>query len=120
MNWGELRSHAERGVAVGSHGVTHAHLTQLTDNELQREVVDSKARVEDELGRPCPDFAYPYGEYDARVRKQVEAADTACVCTSRPARDMYAWPRLDLYRRHTPFRTLVRALRSSAVSLWPV
>jgi peptidoglycan/xylan/chitin deacetylase (PgdA/CDA1 family) len=121
MNWDEVRSHAERGVTVGSHGVAHAHLTQLTDDELRREVVDSKARVEDELGRPCPDFAYPYGQYDARVQKHVEAAGYERAYALRvPRGDTYAWPRLDLYRRHTPFRTLARALRSSAVSLWPV
>src|SRR5262249_28377731 len=42
MTWDELRGHMEHGVSIGSHGVTHAHLTRLSDEELQRELVESK------------------------------------------------------------------------------
>jgi peptidoglycan/xylan/chitin deacetylase (PgdA/CDA1 family) len=68
MSWDELRAHVARGVAIGSHGVSHAHLTRLSDDELRRELTESKEAIEAELGRPCPEFAYPYGEHDERVR----------------------------------------------------
>jgi peptidoglycan/xylan/chitin deacetylase (PgdA/CDA1 family) len=104
LTWDELR-----GVDVGSHGVTHAHLTRLSDDELRRELVDSKAQIEDELGRACRDFAYPYGEHDERVRAAVRAAGyERAYGLVDDRRDKYALRRLDLYRRHGPFGTLLR------------
>jgi peptidoglycan/xylan/chitin deacetylase (PgdA/CDA1 family) len=109
MTWDELRSHAERGIELGSHGVSHAHLTELGDGEVRRELVDSKRELEEELGRECPDFAYPYGEHDARVRDLVRAAGyERAYGLHDDRRDPYALRRLDLYRRHSPVRALLR------------
>jgi len=109
MTWDELRAHAERGVAIGSHGVAHAHLTRLGDGEVRRELTESKSRIEDELGRACADFAYPYGEHDERVRTLVcEAGYERAYGLHRDGDDPYALNRLDLYRRHGPIRTLLR------------
>jgi len=109
MTWADLRAHADRGVLVGSHGVSHAHLTRLTDAELKRELVDSKQAIEDELGRPCPELAYPYGEHDERVRRTARSVgyERAYALSGR-SRDAWALPRLDLYRRHTPARAFAR------------
>jgi peptidoglycan/xylan/chitin deacetylase (PgdA/CDA1 family) len=104
MTWDELRE-----LDVGSHGVTHAHLTRLSDTELRRELVDSKQQIEDELGCACPDFAYPYGEHDERVRAAVRAAGyERAYGLVEDGDDPYALRRLDLYRRHTPLRSLLR------------
>lgn len=104
MTWDELRN-----VDVGSHGVTHAHLTRLSDAELRRELVDSKQQIEDELGRACPDFAYPYGEHDERVRRAVRAAGyERAYGLVDDGKDPYSLRRVDLYRRHTPVKALLR------------
>lgn len=111
MTWEELLGYAERGIAIGSHGVTHPHLPQLSDVELRRELEDSKAQIESELGRSCPDLAYPYGQYDDRVRAAARRAGYERAYALRgPKGDAYALPRVDLYRRHTVRRTLLRAL----------
>jgi peptidoglycan/xylan/chitin deacetylase (PgdA/CDA1 family) len=109
MTWDELRAHRERGVLFGSHGVSHAHLTELSDDELRRELMESKQQLEDELTTPCTELAYPYGEHDDRVRAAARAAGYLRAYGLRErGRDPYAWPRLDLYRRHTPFGALLR------------
>jgi peptidoglycan/xylan/chitin deacetylase (PgdA/CDA1 family) len=111
MNWDELRDHAARGIAVGSHAISHPHLTTLSDDELRRELTESKQEIEDRLRRSCDDLAYPYGEHDARVREAARAAGYEIAYALRgPKRDVYAAPRLDLYRRHTVPRTLLRVL----------
>jgi peptidoglycan/xylan/chitin deacetylase (PgdA/CDA1 family) len=109
MTWEELRGLTERGVQVQSHGISHEHLTRLGDEELQRELRDSKREIEDELGRPCSELAYPYGEHDERVRAAARAAryERAFALWKR-SRDSYSAPRLDLYRRHSPVRALLR------------
>ena len=109
MNWDELREQAARGVAVGSHAVSHPHLTTLSEDDLRRELNESKEEIEDRLGRPCEDLAYPYGEHDERVRAAARAAGYRRAYALRGSRsDAYAAPRLDLYRRHTVPRTLLR------------
>jgi peptidoglycan/xylan/chitin deacetylase (PgdA/CDA1 family) len=109
MTWDELRSLADSGVEIQSHGVTHGHLPQLSSQELRAELVDSKAEIEDELSRPCDELAYPYGEHDERVRDAARAAGyaRAFALWDAPKDDWYAKRRLDLYRRHTPARALL-------------
>ena len=109
MSWAALREHAERGVEIGSHGVTHAHLPQLSDAELRDELGGSKGEIEDMLGRPCPELAYPYGEHDERVRAAARAAGYERAYGLRESgHDAYALRRVDLYRRHAPFGALLR------------
>jgi peptidoglycan/xylan/chitin deacetylase (PgdA/CDA1 family) len=111
MTWAELRGHADRGIAIGSHTVSHAHLTRLSDVELRDELQDSKDELESELLRPCSELAYPYGEQDARVRAAARAAGYSRAYALRgPKGDPYSSPRVDLYRRHTPLRTFLRVL----------
>jgi peptidoglycan/xylan/chitin deacetylase (PgdA/CDA1 family) len=110
LTWDDLRSLASRGIEIGSHTVSHPHLTRLTDAELSVELKGSKDEIEDELGRRCVDLAYPYGEHNRRVCASARRAgyERAYVLWRR-RRDSYATPRLDLYRRHTVARTLLRA-----------
>jgi peptidoglycan/xylan/chitin deacetylase (PgdA/CDA1 family) len=109
MDWDELRALNRSGVDIGSHGVSHPRLPELTDAELRDELVDSKAEIESELGGSCTELAYPYGEHDARVRAAARAAGyTRAFGLWRSADDdPYAARRLDLYRRHTPFRAVL-------------
>jgi peptidoglycan/xylan/chitin deacetylase (PgdA/CDA1 family) len=109
MDWDALLEHAQRGVAIGSHAVSHPHLTRLSADELRRELNESKEEIEDRLGRPCEDLAYPYGEHDERVRAAARAAGYGRAYALRGSRsDPYAAPRVDLYRRHTVPRTLLK------------
>jgi peptidoglycan/xylan/chitin deacetylase (PgdA/CDA1 family) len=111
MSWDELRGHADSGIAIGSHTVSHAHLTRLRDEELRRELASSKDEVEAELGLPCADLAYPYGEHDSRVRGAARTAGYSRAYALRgPTGDPYSWPRVDLYRRHRPLRAFLRVL----------
>jgi peptidoglycan/xylan/chitin deacetylase (PgdA/CDA1 family) len=119
LDWATLRAATSEGVEVGSHTVSHPHLPQLSDAELDRELRESKAELEDELGAPCRHLAYPYGEQDDRVRAAARRAgyDAAFAVEGRGRRDRFAVPRLAVYRHDTAvgFRlrtsALVRALR---------
>jgi peptidoglycan/xylan/chitin deacetylase (PgdA/CDA1 family) len=101
MAFPQLRELAARGVEIGSHTVTHAHLPQLSDAKLRREMRESRERLEDELGRPCRYLAYPFGEDDARVHAAArDAGYSAAYTLSGPRRpvDLHALPRVDVYR----------------------
>ncbi len=102
MTWDELRSLAERGIEVGSHTVSHPHLPELSDVELDDELRRSKERLEDELRRPCPFLAYPFGSQNARVRAAARAAGYRAAF-ALPGRqspiDWWAIPRVGVYGR---------------------
>ena len=101
MDWDQLRDLVDRGVEVGSHTLTHAHLTQLGDAELESELRDSRERIEAALDRPCRFVAYPYGEDDERVHRAARAAGYAAGFAA-PGRlvpaSVYALPRVGIWR----------------------
>jgi peptidoglycan/xylan/chitin deacetylase (PgdA/CDA1 family) len=114
MTWDELRAVAAGGVEVGSHTVTHAHLPSLSDLELERELSDSRLRLEDELGRACRFLAYPYGEENPRVHDAARAAGyDAAFALPGPSGPMnpFAIRRVGVYRRDNRLRLRLKTSR---------
>ncbi len=116
MGWDELREHAARGVAIGSHTVSHPHLPRLGDDEIERELRESRERIETEIGRRCRFLAYPYGEEDSRCRAAAHAAGyEAAFALPRfgdPLEDdVYALPRLGLFRGEGVLRAVFKSSR---------
>jgi peptidoglycan/xylan/chitin deacetylase (PgdA/CDA1 family) len=62
-----LREIAARGHEIGSHSLTHADLTFLDREELERELRDSKRILEDILGHAVTSLSFPYGGWNDRV-----------------------------------------------------
>jgi peptidoglycan/xylan/chitin deacetylase (PgdA/CDA1 family) len=113
MRWDELRALAERGVEIGSHTATHPHLTQISDRELAQELEDSRERFETELRRPCRLLAYPYGEENPRVRRAARAAGYELAFGlgwTRGPVDVYAFPRVGIWRKDGLLRVTVKTL----------
>ena len=61
LDWAELAELDRRGVRVESHGISHRPLAALEVDEAAREIVISKLRLEERLGRPVRAFAYVKG-----------------------------------------------------------
>lgn len=72
--WEEIRALAHAGWEIGSHTLTHPHLTAVSDRELEHELRESKAECEAELGTECRSLSYPYGDHDDRVVEAVRQA----------------------------------------------
>jgi peptidoglycan/xylan/chitin deacetylase (PgdA/CDA1 family) len=114
MTWDELRAIAADGVEVGSHTVTHAHLPSLSDVELERELNDSRRRLEYELGRRCRFLAYPYGEENPRVQDAARAAGyDAAFALPGPSGSVnpFALRRVGVYLRDNPLRFRLKTSR---------
>lgn len=76
------------GMSIGSHTLTHPHLSRLPAADLRREVVDSKHRLEDALGVEIISFCYPYGNLNEAVMDMVhEAGYRLAVSTIRDNRN---------------------------------
>lgn len=79
----ELVEMRKGGIEFGSHTMHHRSLPSLSDAELQEELHQSRAVLEEHLGSPVLWFAYPYGDVDARTKCAVrEAGYKAAVATN--------------------------------------
>ena len=61
-------------VTIGAHSDSHPRLPLCSDCQLRGELVASRDYLEATLGHDTRLFAYPYGDYDERVARAVEAA----------------------------------------------
>ena len=61
LDWDELRELEKQGIRIESHGISHRPLADLEVDEAAREVMISKLRLEERLGRPVRAFAYVKG-----------------------------------------------------------
>lgn len=75
LTWEEVGQLAGAGVTIGSHGVYHEiHHAHQPAAVRRRELVDSKAELEQRLDRPCRYFAFPNGDFNKDSVAEVQAA----------------------------------------------
>jgi peptidoglycan/xylan/chitin deacetylase (PgdA/CDA1 family) len=65
--WDEIREMGANGMEFGAHTLGHVVLTLEDPESLEREVRESQAWLERELGKPVRDFAYCNGWYSDEV-----------------------------------------------------
>jgi peptidoglycan/xylan/chitin deacetylase (PgdA/CDA1 family) len=120
MSAEQLAELAALGMEIGAHTVRHPILARLQPDEARAEILDSKRRLEEIVGRPVSAFAYPNGrpgtdygpEHAAMVR---DAGFTAAASTAWGAAvgatDRYQIPRVAPWDR-SPRRYALRMLRA--------
>ncbi len=116
----ELAGLAGQGFEIGSHGLHHTPLIEASEALLADEVVESRRRLEEEVGVPVSSFAYPYGAGPSRAARALVCATYAAACTTvlgdvgRDS-DVHALPRVDAHYLRRP--ALLR--RAAAGTLGP-
>ena len=70
------------GFEIGCHSMTHPYLSDLSDLELGREIVDAKAQIEQMLGHVIEHFSCPGGRYDRRTLETARRAGFRTVANS--------------------------------------
>jgi peptidoglycan/xylan/chitin deacetylase (PgdA/CDA1 family) len=75
MSWDELKTLDKSPLfGVYSHTKSHPKLTEITPEELTIELVESKKKLEQELGGARKFIAYPYGDYNLNVINAAQKA----------------------------------------------
>lgn len=69
LDCARLRELSKDGIEVYSHTVSHPNLTTLSAEQLRKELADSKAALEQILGRSVDTISYPHGRHDENVLK---------------------------------------------------
>lgn len=101
LSWGEIKEMQDSGlVTVGSHCLGPEPLVKIkSEDEVRRQIFDSRKILEQRLGREVVLFSYPEGMFNARIRQMViEAGYKAAVATNPgrayPNDDPFALKRL--------------------------
>ena len=100
-DWNVLALAARSGITLGVHSATHRTLPQLSDAELVGELVTSRDVLAENTGTTPEFFAHPYGLWDKRVRRAVQAAGYRGACTLDyglvvAGADLWALPRVNI------------------------
>jgi peptidoglycan/xylan/chitin deacetylase (PgdA/CDA1 family) len=80
----QVRGLIRAGWEIDSHTVTHPDLRTVSDTQLRRELVASRAYIRRHFGVPADYFCYPAGRFDARVVAAVRAAGYRAATTTQP------------------------------------
>lgn len=84
LSWEHLRSLVAMGMTIGSHTVTHANLSLITDEQVLAEMAESRAILEDRLGIGIRDIALPGGFAPRCVQRHAALAGYSRIFTSEP------------------------------------
>jgi len=129
MNWDELRDLARDPLlTIGAHTKRHMALAKLSAEDAEAEISGSVARIEQELGRPCRHFSYPYGCPKSAGSREFEMAERLGLVTAvttrkglisrRHAREMTALPRFSLNGDYQDVRYTKVMLSGAPFALW--
>ena len=116
----QLRELDSEGLEIGCHSMTHAYLSDISEPELKREIVDAKNRIEQIVGRAIDHFSCPGGRYDRRALAMARQAGFRTVANSdfhanSSSTNAYEFGRIAMMRDITirEFSTICRG-----VGLW--
>ena len=71
MSWDQIKETSKYG-SIGLHSYGHKRMTQLSSNEIRKDIKKSYELFTDKLGFKPKTYVHPYGEYDKKVLKELE------------------------------------------------
>ncbi len=82
VTWQQLREMADSGMSIQSHTMTHPFLSDLSHQEIHRELQESKSILEQKLGLPVDYLSLPGGRGNSTVKNIAMEVGYRAVCTS--------------------------------------
>jgi peptidoglycan/xylan/chitin deacetylase (PgdA/CDA1 family) len=74
MNDQQLQGWLAEGHEIGSHTLTHPHLTELSDAAATEEIAESRKSLQRLCGDSIDHFCYPYGYFTTTIAEKIRAA----------------------------------------------
>lgn len=106
LNWEQVREMSRKGISFGGHTANHVVLTLENETEMEAEIFASKKELEKQLNREITTFAYPNGEYNAKIRQIIANAGYKVAVTTekrinRQGADLLSLGRISLCEEST-------------------
>src|SRR3989344_7524936 len=95
---------------IGAHTLTHPHLTQISLNTANQEIIGSKQYLEKLLHQPVNMFCYPSGDYNQSIINLVQKAGFIGARTIKP---LQSAPPKNYYEFATTMHTVYRKINYS-------
>jgi peptidoglycan/xylan/chitin deacetylase (PgdA/CDA1 family) len=129
LDWAGIRKLSQHPLAtIGVHTLTHPMLAKHPEEAVRQELVQSRARIEEAVGKPARHLAYPVGDPTSAGRREFALARDlgfASAVTTRPgmifpqhASHPTALPRLSVNGRHQNLDMLDILLSGAPFALW--
>ena len=118
LTWEQIRTMHRAGMAFGSHTLSHPILSRMKPAEAEKELLESKRILEEQIGSPVKYFAYPFGQAadcGEAAQEVVRCGYTAAVTTMQGVNttgaDLYHLRRVQLGQVHSPAMFALRLNR---------
>lgn len=99
----DVRDMVGCGIEFGSHTLSHRWLNELTSDEIDRELVESKKFVEELTQTDCKTIAYPAGYFNEHVKASATAAGYLAALSTiygdEKGTDLFELNRTEILRR---------------------
>ena len=73
MTWSQVVAADRMGFTIGAHTMNHVALTQYPTARALWEMSESKRQLQEVLGHPVTEFAYPYGSFNSYLAGRARA-----------------------------------------------
>jgi peptidoglycan/xylan/chitin deacetylase (PgdA/CDA1 family) len=99
LGWDEIAV-LDRGgtLCFEPHSLTHPNLLRLGEAAARREIAESRAELEERLGRVATVFCYPAGVFSERERRLAEEAGFTAAVSCEPGANTASTDRFALHR----------------------
>lgn len=81
LRFSQIQEMMDYGIEIGSHGLSHVKLADMSYEMMQQEIFESKIKIEALIKKDVRHFCYPYGSYNAVVMETVKKAGYASAVT---------------------------------------
>ena len=120
ITWDQAREMDADNISIQSHTVDHKSMTDLSDDELRTELVDSKKKIEKELGHQIDYMAYPTGTYNLHIAKLVQEAGYKAAFTIKygnvdKASNIYALERVPVFHTEDTNKSFLERIRYTPI-----
>lgn len=105
LDWDEINEMVKAGYEIGSHGLYHSNLFNLTKRALKQEITGSKKLIEEKIGIPVVSFSFPWNRCNKQILNIVKkagykyAAITKKGCKNKFKTDCFQLCRRSMYKR---------------------
>ncbi len=100
LSWNQVKDLADHDIEIGAHTLSHADLSGLEPEAVEREIIGSVEEINSQLSEPVETFAYPFGNIsDEAVAVVDRTFRAACTTVHRRACDepLMLLPRIEMY-----------------------
>lgn len=82
LSWQQIEEMSNNGMEIGSHTVSHPHLSELSDKAIRSKLIESKKIIEEKVHSPVNFLAVPGGGYSNLIKNIAKEVRYIGVCAS--------------------------------------